>query len=341
MIYFRADGNEQIASGHIVRCLTLAKQLCKRGSEVAFICADSAPLPMIEKQGIKAINLDSRWDDLSFEIPQMKKILSSSPGSTLLLDTYQASREYVESLLPYASIVYLGSKKECFGEISGLINYSTDIDYAWYDEAYGKGSTTLLLGPSYAPLREEFSDHCVHASKRVRRVLLTTGASDPMHVIDAILSKVLSLYSDLISGIDVVVGRMFDDIESLESRYGDNPKVDLHRHVDSMSALMLQSDLAISANGTTVYELAACAVPTISFAMVDEQVSSGTALGRLGIVEYCGCVQSDFDGCIAAVGLAFEALIKDSERRNQLASASHALIDGAGCERIIEELGLS
>ena len=111
MIYFRADGNEQIASGHIVRCLTLAKQLCKRGSEVAFICADSAPLPMIEKQGIKAINLDSRWDDLSFEIPQMKKILSSSPGSTLLLDTYQASREYVESLLPYASIVYLGSKK--------------------------------------------------------------------------------------------------------------------------------------------------------------------------------------------------------------------------------------
>ena len=44
---------------------------------------------------------------------------------------------------------------------------------------------------------------------------------------------------------------MFDDIESLESRYGDNPKVDLHRHVDSMSALMLQSDLAISANGTT------------------------------------------------------------------------------------------
>ena len=138
---------------------------------------------MIEKQGIKAINLDSRWDDLSFEIPQMKKILSSSPGSTLLLDTYQASREYVESLLPYASIVYLGSKKECFGEISGLINYSTDIDYAWYDDAYGKGSTTLLLGPSYAPLREEFSDHCVHASKRVRRVLLTTGASDPMHVI--------------------------------------------------------------------------------------------------------------------------------------------------------------
>ena len=341
MIYFRADGNERIASGHIVRCLTLAQRLCKRGSEVAFICADSIPLPMIEEQGIKAINLDSRWDDLSFEIPQMKKILSSSPGSTLLLDTYQASREYIESLLPYASIVYLGSKKECFGGISGLINYSADIDYAWYDDVYDKDSTTLLLGPRYAPLREEFSDHCVHANKRVRRVLLTTGASDPMHIVDAILGKVLPLCSELISGIDVVVGRMFDNAESLENRYGDDPKVSLHRHVDSMSALMLQSDLAISANGTTVYELAACAIPTISFAMVDEQVSSGTALGQLGVAEYCGCVQSDFDACIAAVGLAFEALIKDSERRNQLASASHALIDGAGCDRIIEELGLS
>lgn len=340
MIFFRADGNERIASGHIVRCLTLANQLCKKGAEVTFLCADSTPLPMIEEQGFMAFDLGGRWDDLSFEIPQMKRILSNNPGSTLILDTYQATREYVESLLLYARIIYLGSKKEFFGEISGLINYSADIDYAWYDDAYGKSSTTLLLGPGYAPLREEFSNHCLHECECVRRVLLTTGASDPMGVVDAILSRVLLLYPSMAFGIDVVVGRMFHDGADLEERYGENPRVNLHRGVKSMSDLMLQSDLAISANGTTVYELAACAVPTISFAMVDEQVSSGSALGRLGIVEYCGCIQGNFDGCISAIGSAFEALVGDGERRKKLAGASHALIDGAGCRRIIKELGL-
>ena len=31
MIYFRADANETLASGHIMRCITIALNLFKRG----------------------------------------------------------------------------------------------------------------------------------------------------------------------------------------------------------------------------------------------------------------------------------------------------------------------
>ena len=37
-ILIRADASLQLGSGHIMRCLTLAHELSRRGHEVRFIC---------------------------------------------------------------------------------------------------------------------------------------------------------------------------------------------------------------------------------------------------------------------------------------------------------------
>ena len=37
---FRVDSSSQIGSGHIVRCLTLAKELNKSDNKCKFICRD-------------------------------------------------------------------------------------------------------------------------------------------------------------------------------------------------------------------------------------------------------------------------------------------------------------
>ena len=41
-VVFRVDSSFQIGTGHVMRCLCLAYQLQKRGSEVWFICRNHA-----------------------------------------------------------------------------------------------------------------------------------------------------------------------------------------------------------------------------------------------------------------------------------------------------------
>ena len=40
LVYIRTDGNETIATGHLMRCLSIARALKKRGAAVAFLVSD-------------------------------------------------------------------------------------------------------------------------------------------------------------------------------------------------------------------------------------------------------------------------------------------------------------
>lgn len=337
MVFFRADSNKQIASGHIMRCISIAQAFKDAGEDVTFLIADENPILMLERAEMKYHNLHSVWNQLMDEIEAMKSLLQCYDKPLLVIDTYQVSRDYVEALLPYAKICYLGSKPEYLGPIQALINYSTDIDYNFYNNNY-KDTTKLLLGASYAPLRKEFLEvkHKQSIDGKCR-VLLTTGNTDARNCVSKILSILTQSNASSLE-IHVVVGAMFDAKEQLHQFYDGNPMVVLHENVKSMSGLMAISDLAISANGTTVYELAAAQVPVISFAMVGEQVQSARKLSELGVVEYCGEIYSNTEDVVNKIVSAVLRLANYSKERQSLRQKAYSVIDGRGCQRIVEEL---
>ena len=337
MIIFRADSNKQIASGHIMRCLSIAQAFVDAGEEVEFLVADDNPKPMLERAGVAYTILNSTWNNLIEEVNVVKEILLSRHNPLLFIDTYQVSKQYVEALLPYARICYLGSKPEYLGAIQALINYSTDIDYNFYKSNYVE-TTKLLLGAAYAPLRKEFLEVRHEQNKDGKcRILLTTGNTDARNCVGKILSE-LKQSKSLSIEIHVVVGGMFDAKEQLHQIYDGDSMVVLHENVKSMSALMAISDLAISANGTTVYELAAAQVPVISFAMVEEQVKSARKLSELGVVEYCGEIYINTDEVVGKIVSVAMRLADNAAYRQVLRQKAHSVIDGRGCERIVEEL---
>ena len=57
MVFFRADSNKQIASGHIMRCISIAQAFKDAGEDVTFLIADENPILMLERAEMKYHNL--------------------------------------------------------------------------------------------------------------------------------------------------------------------------------------------------------------------------------------------------------------------------------------------
>lgn len=320
-----------------MRCIAIAKAVRNTGIDVCFLIADKNPSQILTEFGFKYIVLNSDWRNLMIEVETVKKILQETQTPILLIDTYSVTKEYIDVLIPYCKIGYLGSKHEYLGKLDFLINYSTDIDYGFYQENYDK-KTSLYLGPSYAPLREEFQ-HGEHLYRdKIKRILLTTGNSDREQIVDSIVERLQPYIQEYGILLNVVLGRMFKNKKKLIKKYEKDSHIVIYENVKSMSKLMKDCDIAISANGTTVYELSAMGLPTISFAMVEEQVHSAEALSRLGVIDYCGRSYENKGECVRKIIERLNYYMTHYSELIGLAQKAHNLIDGNGCQKIVKAL---
>ena len=64
MVYIRVDMNEQIATGHMMRCLSIADALRDLGEQVTFILADEQAINLLKQRGYDAIVLHTQWNDM-------------------------------------------------------------------------------------------------------------------------------------------------------------------------------------------------------------------------------------------------------------------------------------
>lgn len=336
-VFFRADSNPTIASGHIMRCLSIANQFQKAGVSVCFITADNLSDGMLD--GWDHISLNSKWDNLATELSQMKELLSRYEEKPLLfIDTYSITSDYTEALSQYATVIYLGSKRGYLGHLDYQINYCAKTEPEYYDSLYGC-KTKLLLGLKYTPLREEFQNIQDHTKDRVQRVLITTGNTDAFGYVPMILNAIIQEEFSIGIIYDVVVGRMFfhqEELESLAVRYSN---IVLHRNVTRMSDLMKDSDLAITAAGNTILELAAAKVPQITFSMVEEQVRSAKEFEELGMIDYAGEMYMEPSIVIKNICDSIRKYSSSKEERKALSQIAASYVDGRGCERIVNALG--
>jgi spore coat polysaccharide biosynthesis predicted glycosyltransferase SpsG len=168
----------------------------------------------------------------------------------------------------------------------------------------------------------------------VERILITVGGSDAQ----GLSARLADLACRGAGGgvLDVVVGPFVTDVAPLEalaaSRRG---RVRLHRSPQQMRDLMLNADLAISAGGQTLFELAATATPTVAVQVAPNQAPNLRALAARGALWLAG-EPSDpglDESVVAGIGALREAAI-----RARMGDRGRAAVDGRGTARVAEAM---
>ena len=339
MLYFRVDANPEIATGHVMRCLSIAMAAKSRGIESMFIVADEWGKKLIEEKGFPIYCLNSDWKQKEDELLQLCSYLCDEKAKMLIVDSYQVTDAYIEKLREYVKVVYIDDIDKLRVPADILINYNnygSDEEFRNRYRQHLGADAKLLLGCEYAPLREEFRQRIPQFTDKVRGVFLSTGGADKFHIGLRLVEELLK--RGLQTDIHIVAGSFHTDKEVLRELANLHSNCILHENVTNMSEIMTMCDIAVSAGGSTTYELCACGIPMILFSFADNQLSIVKTHDKQGTAIYCGDYRDEKEGLIKRIADMVFVLEKDVEKRRKLYQKSMALVDGKGALRIVEAL---
>ncbi len=331
MIIIRVDANQDIGIGHVMRCLSVAKAFSKINEEVIFCTADHNSDEIIKKNGFDSICLDCDWNQVTCK--EFSQILYKYKPNYTLIDSYFVTKNDFNSLKPLTPIVYIDDLNvECWN-VDILINYnifSTMLDYS----GYNKTQTKLMLGPQFAPLREEFKNLPKHQIKDcVSDILVLSGGSDPENVSENIIRSVCNEFKSI--NFHLIVGTLNPRIDKLKKLEKEN--VILHINEKEISRMMRKCDIAISAAGTTLYELCASGIPTITFTIADNQIMAAKQFETEKIMFNAGDYRTKIN-CVYEIKKHLIFLLENTKMRRKLSNKMQTIVDGKGADRIAENI---
>ena len=109
----------------------------------------------------------------------------------------------------------------------------------------------------------------------------------------------------------------------------------LHTDVQDMAGLMAQCDLAVTAGGTTIYELAAVGVPFLCFSYAENQEALTEYIGRKQIAGYCGAWHKGKEAVLEALKTQM-AVCRSKAVREHMSWEEKRMTDGGGASRCAE-----
>ncbi|MBD5548035.1 MAG: UDP-2,4-diacetamido-2,4,6-trideoxy-beta-L-altropyranose hydrolase [Lachnospiraceae bacterium] len=370
LIYIRTDGNAKIASGHLVRCFSVALACQSLGMKICFLVSDGESCRLLKEisdmhTGFTFIQLKTAaFDHLDQELPEVTALLSThtsrlsgtsyGPHSAFvkplyLLDSYYVTEKYLSALRPLVKTAYMDDLQLFDYPVDLLINYDVipDDKISSYQSTY-QNAGQLLLGASYTPLRNQFQNRRISVRKSASDILITTGGSDPCHF----CLNIIKLFTDtfiLPSPVKdrdlkfhIVVGRMSLDKKELQLLANKFSFLELYENVSDMASLMSKCDLAVSAAGTTLYELCALGIPSISFTMADNQVDSASAFDAAGAIPCAGDIRTSSHQIFQEIFHFIAENSGSSDASYSKRKAAHdrmsSLVDGNGALRIAHAL---
>lgn len=332
MILIRADANEIIGAGHIMRCLAIAKAFESYGEKALFVTADHKADHLISENGFESVCINERWDKMDARSTLV--LVNKHHPNLLIVDSYYVSEQYLKSLRRAARVAYVDDLNRQKWDVDYLINYniySNNYDYSYYDD----GDTHLLIGCNYVPLRNEFSNLPRHRIGDVSNVMISTGGSDPENITEWLMETLCKTWDDIC--FHIVLGALNPRLNEIMGKALTYDNVVLHVNERNMASLMLKCDIAVSASGSTLYELCACGTPTITYTLADNQKNAAETFEAKGIMLNAGDCREN-SRFTEIIGDSIFTLISNRNKREEMSKRMKMVVDGKGAHRIARQL---
>jgi spore coat polysaccharide biosynthesis predicted glycosyltransferase SpsG len=314
-LVLRVDGSEQIGYGHAVRCLALAQAWRDKGGTVSVVCACLPPAVRKEfiKEQVQIIDLPQADSATAL----MLKAFESAEW--VVFDSYDlpgATRDLARVRASHVGMIDDFSRSARPVDVDLLIDQNlgaTETSYA--SDRIG----SLALGPEFALLRR-----CFGSPGELRRpvdtkrlnILVSLGGSRRPEIAKAMV-RTTRVLTDLGHQV-TAVGPDFGPSD---------------RKFNLLPQLLPDFDLAISAAGSTVWELLWAGVPLVVIPITDNQVPIASHLAGVGAAEHLPTTMAKFSTTLQETAIA---LINNPERRVQMTARGRNLVDGLGAQRVVK-----
>jgi spore coat polysaccharide biosynthesis predicted glycosyltransferase SpsG len=322
----RADGGPDIGYGHLVRTGALAEELLDRGHEVTYATATPGPVETICPRDVGLAELPARDDP-----EPMLDYVATAGTDAVFADAYPVETSYQQALrsaVPLAIHQDDARHAVCADLFYNWNLYGPDLSY----EFVGDPPRTCL-GTDYALLRVPIRERAARDPPwrtDPERAVVTMGGSD----VADLTSAAVRAFDGLDLRVDAVVGPGFSDAQAESvAAAADEVAADVRvvRNPPDLPERLFRADLAVTAAGSTVYELLALGTPFVSRPVVDNQAPIARALR-----DREAAVVLDKEDEEAAIRCGVEMLL-DPERRRTYRERGRQLVDGRGTERVVGE----
>ena len=335
-VLIRADGNEKIGSGHIMRTKSIATELKGLGAKVLYALADERGKRLINNE-FQSVVLSSNYECLDDEINALSSVVKEQKIKLILLDSYFVTPKYFKELKKLAKVAYIDDLDAFAYECEALINYG-----AFFDKNEYKARQNLakkhFLGSEFAPLRAEFgSTQKSSKNTQKKQVLLTTGNTDLLGIMPRLLEAFLS--DESLKNLEfLAISGAFNEHENkLLALSAKHKNIKVLKNPENMAQIMAEADFVLSAGGSTLYELASLAKAVICFSIAANQ-NNIKSWAEAGAMLYAGDAKADSHSVVARSVNLLKSLLNDENLAKTLGQKAHFFVDGKGAIRLAKKL---
>lgn len=325
-ILIRADASPAMGTGHVMRCLALALAAQARGCDV--LLAGRVEVGWVAER----VRAEIAFQPLSGPVPnfenatELEVFAKAQKPDAVILDGYHFGLDCQKAIRA------AGFRLLMIDDYQHLPEYSADIllnQNLGAEELDYQGDIALkLTGPKYALLRPEFAAARKAAERRAcpeqpERLLLTLGGGDFSAHLER-LAPAFNLPQLAGMTLNVLAGRMSS--EKVKVALANCPgRVNILHGVDDMPGLLLESDLAVTAGGSTCWELCCLGVPFLTVKVAENQQIVVRELARREVAP-------------AFEPSSFQALLNLGEKRRQQRERGLALVPPSGAVELAASL---